>query len=64
MIISSAALTVGDGTLEAGFLIGRECEVAGDAGGTEVVGRAGHAVGDVTGDARSGGTNGQVVGAL
>lgn len=61
MIISSAALTVGDGALEAGLLIRRKGEVAGDAGGTKVVCGAGHAVGDVAGDARSGGTNSQVV---
>lgn len=63
LTISRAALTVRDGTLEASLLIGRECEVAGDTGGTEVVSGAGQAVGDVAGDARSCGTNGQVVGA-
>ena len=63
MTVSRAALAVGDGALEAGLLIGREGEVAGDAGGAKVVSGAGEAVGDVAHDAGSGGTYCQIVGA-
>ena len=51
LTISRAALAVRDGTLEAGLLIRRKCEVAGDAGGTKVVSGACQAVGDVASDA-------------